>query len=293
MSVEKLIKNLDNMTAEEFINGIDTDPAYEPLEADTPIYTDYDTDIDLVKKFKVKLNLPDNKLDVINNFLNKKAYHYDGERKKCPKCGKQLDLVGNDGHFCKFCGTHLKRETSNIFETSLKEIRKERGLGQTEIGKMMDTSAAYVCKLEKGNKIPSEEDLQKLSNIFQCSVNLFFGQDAPRFKTEGALTYQENLPSMDKKAPVVKEDFSGYEIEDSEIIFTCPHCGEEIDLTPMESLSLSLTAYESMRLRTHGNDGNYCKHCGQGITRPVKIDEDKAFSSYRYWIDFAKKRCHI
>lgn len=293
MSLVELMGNLNATTAEEYINGINTDPAFEPVDSDVPVYTEYDTDIDLVEKFKPRINLPDEKIDVLNSFLNRKAFQYEGERKKCPKCGKALDLVGNDGHFCKFCGTHLKKTTSNTFETSLKEIRKEKGYGQTEVGKLMNSSAAYVCKLEKGNKIPTVEDLQKLSNIFQCSVNQFFGQDAPRIKIEGASTYQDNLPSIEKKAPVKKEDFAGYEISDDEVVFTCPHCGEEIDLTPMESLSLGLSSYETMRLRTHGNDGNYCKHCGQGIIRPIKIDENKAFRSYQYWINFARKRCNI
>jgi transcriptional regulator with XRE-family HTH domain len=238
-------------------------------------------------KFKSRLKLPDVTVEKINNQLNKSAKLYSGAATRCPKCGKALDLVGNDGFFCKFCGAHIAKKTTKTFEESMKALRKERGWGQAELSEAMGLSVSNVCKIEKGKKEPSVENLAQLSNIYNCSVNVLFGQEAPRIKIEGAVTNQNNLPSLNKKTPILQEDIEGYEL-DTETIFLCPHCHEEVDLTPMESLTLGLPSYEVMRLRTHGNDGHFCKYCGQAIERPVKINEEKAFNAYSYWIKYTR-----
>lgn len=292
-----LIDNPNEKTAEEVINGIDTDPAYEPVDGVRPVYIDYDADRDITMKFKDRINLPEVEIDIINYYLNKKSTKYKGESKRCPKCGKALALVGNDGHFCKFCGTHLKYPVNVTFGEAIKKLRLENGYGQTELGKIMKNSASYVCNLEKGNRMPTVEDCIKLSHIFKCSVNELFGQDAPREKIEALtnpdmMTYQEGFPTKDHKSPVKQEDIGGY-VEDEEYIYKCPCCGKEVDLTPMESLSLGLPSYEVMQMRSHGNDGSFCKYCGQGLTRPVKIDEEKAFNAYSFWIKHAAKKCSL
>lgn len=297
MTITELMKNLNNTTAEEAINGTNTDPSFDPIEGTKPVFECYDVDIDITRKFRNRLNLSDNDLEKINRFLNKKSLHYSGRNKRCPICGKALDLVGNDGHFCKFCGAHLKTENTKNFPQALKEIRTKNNIGQTELGKLMGNSASYICNLEKGNRIPTVQDLIKLTHIFKCSVNELFGQDAPRQRintpcSDENITYQENLPSKEARTPDTEEDISGYSVNGKEeMIFRCPHCREEIDLTPMEALSLNLPSYETMRTRTHGNDGHFCKHCGQGIIRPIKINENKAFNSYTFWIDYAVKQC--
>jgi transcriptional regulator with XRE-family HTH domain len=240
------------------------------------------SEFDIIKKFEDKLDMTSEEIEQRNDWNNSLLDEFEGENKRCPVCGKALDLVGNDGHFCKFCGTHLKKEIRTNFMQSLKMLRKGKGLGQTELAKMLDTSTAGVCKLEKGNRTPTEEDLIKLTEIFKCSVNELFGQDAPRKKIKNAKTYQDNLPTIKAKKPIEENDVEGYEF-DEEKVFKCPHCGEEIDLTPMEALTLGVTSFTVMQLRTHFNDGNFCKHCGQGIIRPVQIDKDKAFESYKEW----------
>ena len=292
--LEELIKNPNIKTAEEVINGIDTDPAYEAVEGIKPSYEDYDTDIDLIFKFRDRLKASEESIEAINYILNQKAVKYEGESKRCPKCGRAMDLVGNDGHFCKFCGAHIKTPVTKSFGQTLEELRRESDYKLVEFGKAVGRSASYIWNLENGKREPTLDDCIRFSRFFKCSVNKLFGQDEPRKKIESKvpaemMTYQENLPSIEVREVIKEENVEGYSLDD-EYIFRCPHCGREIDLTPMEALSLSLSSYEVMKMRSHGNDGNFCKHCGQGIIRPVKIDKNKALHSYSYWINYAAKK---
>lgn len=295
MEILELMKNLNTVTAEEALYGVNKDPAFEAVKGPKPIYDEYDVDLDMTLKLREFLNFSGRDVYTINAILNRDAKVYAGESTRCPVCGKALDLVGNNGHFCKFCGTHIKKNVGRKFGDVLKDIRKKKGIGQTELGRLMNNSASYVCNLENGKRIPTVQDLAKLTRIFNCSVNILFGQPAPREKSttnlpEEYITYQGNLPSKEEK-PVIKEECIGGYLEDEEYIYKCPHCKKEVDLTPLESLSLGLPSYEVMKIRSHGNDGTYCKYCGQRIKRPVEIDKNKAASAYQYWIDYAKGFC--
>ena len=295
MNIEDIIRDPNCATAEEVVNGVNTDPTYKPIKGTEPVLTEYDVDTDMPLRFEDKLNLSENGLHKINEFLNRDSKKYSGEYMICPKCGKALDAVSNDGHFCKFCGTHLDVPLKYNFHSMLKKLREKEGKKQREIGDLLGFKSPYVCRLEKGERIPTVKDLKTLCLHFKCSVNVLFGQDAPRWPIEAntppdMLTYQGNLPSFDAKECIKEQCASGYEEPDDEYIYKCPFCKEEVDLTPMEALTRGLASYEVMKMRSHGNDGSFCKHCGQGLVRPAEIDTDKAFSAYEYWIGFAKNR---
>ena len=56
-----------------------------------------------------------------------------------------------------------------MFKDRLKELRKEQGLTQEELGKKIYVSRSTICKWEIGNGLPSEANLESLCELFNVS----------------------------------------------------------------------------------------------------------------------------
>lgn len=56
-----------------------------------------------------------------------------------------------------------------MFKDRLKELRKEHGLTQEELGKKIYVSRSTICKWEIGNGLPSEANLESLCELFNVS----------------------------------------------------------------------------------------------------------------------------
>ena len=61
------------------------------------------------------------------------------------------------------------------FKIRLKELRKERGVSQVEIAKMLNMSKMAVSHWEKGNSEPSIEQLKVLAQFFDVSIDYLVG----------------------------------------------------------------------------------------------------------------------
>lgn len=59
----------------------------------------------------------------------------------------------------------------------LRELRKEKGLNQEELGKLINVTKVSVCCYEKGVRTPNLETLEDLANIFNVSVDYLLGND--------------------------------------------------------------------------------------------------------------------
>ena len=284
-----LIEEIKKYSAEEVINGVaNPDPPSPPLEGPFPDYRKYSaqgyTDRDLLYRFENILNVSD--IAKANRTLNKIATEYEGDPVICPNCKNHLDLIANDGFFCKFCGQHISIPASGNFHEIIRTKRKNIKLRQFQVADGIGVSRSRMSLLEANKKLPSAEEIRNLSYFFKCSVNEFFGMPAPRQKISSILpeyliSFQDfkratNVPTL----PVKTSNYEGY---DNEFIYTCPTCGKEIDLSPGEALTIGLPAYEIMKERSTGNDGIYCKHCGQAIKRPVIQNDKKILSNYMFW----------
>ena len=53
----------------------------------------------------------------------------------------------------------------------LEEVRKQRGINQTELARRVGCSQAAICKFESGDMNPSLETLVKLSKALNCSLD--------------------------------------------------------------------------------------------------------------------------
>lgn len=62
-----------------------------------------------------------------------------------------------------------------MFSERLKQLRKEAKLTQKQLAKKMNTSQPSYQNWEKGTRNPSKENLEKLSKIFNVSVDYLLG----------------------------------------------------------------------------------------------------------------------
>lgn len=59
----------------------------------------------------------------------------------------------------------------------IKTLRKDNGLTQQELGKMLNVTKVSVCCYEKGTRTPSLDTLMDLSKIFKVGLDYFVGND--------------------------------------------------------------------------------------------------------------------
>lgn len=63
----------------------------------------------------------------------------------------------------------------------LKELRKEKNLTQSELGKLLDLNQTAIGKYERGELEPSTKTLIALSNIFEVSIDYILGRTDEEF----------------------------------------------------------------------------------------------------------------
>lgn len=67
--------------------------------------------------------------------------------------------------------------TLNIFPQRLKELRQKRGLIQQEIADLVHVNRVTYTNWEKGKREPSYENLVKLADLFEVSLDWLFGRE--------------------------------------------------------------------------------------------------------------------
>ena len=53
----------------------------------------------------------------------------------------------------------------------IKELRKIKGICQKDIAIMLNKSITCICDWERGRTEPNIQDLKKLADIFECSID--------------------------------------------------------------------------------------------------------------------------
>lgn len=59
----------------------------------------------------------------------------------------------------------------------IKSLRKEKGLTQEELGKLINVTKVSICCYEKETRVPTLETLLALAEVFNVDINYFFGND--------------------------------------------------------------------------------------------------------------------
>lgn len=61
------------------------------------------------------------------------------------------------------------------FRIRLRELRKEKGVSQLELAKLLNMSKMAISHWEKGNSEPSIEQLKVLARFFDVSIDYLVG----------------------------------------------------------------------------------------------------------------------
>ena len=70
----------------------------------------------------------------------------------------------------------------------LRELRKSKGCTLREISAFVGVSESYLSQVERGNRLPSIELSEKLSNVYECELDLILiaTEQPPRWFVERA-----------------------------------------------------------------------------------------------------------
>ena len=63
----------------------------------------------------------------------------------------------------------------------IKELRKQSGLTQEQIGLFLGIDQSMVAKIEKGDRVLTTVQLNKLSNLFACTEEYILGVEEEDF----------------------------------------------------------------------------------------------------------------
>lgn len=63
---------------------------------------------------------------------------------------------------------------------NIRSFRKEKGLGQEQLGHLLGVSAAMISQWERGERNPKNETLQKIAEALEISLSDLLGQTNPK-----------------------------------------------------------------------------------------------------------------
>lgn len=64
-------------------------------------------------------------------------------------------------------------ENINLVNRRFKELRESSHLSQSQIATFLNIDQSYVSKFEKGERKPSVDILEKMCNLFGCTLKYF------------------------------------------------------------------------------------------------------------------------
>ena len=71
----------------------------------------------------------------------------------------------------------LKEEKKNLFSVRLKELRLKKRLTQTELGEKVGVKQSTFTNWENGKREPSFENIVKLADLLEVSLDSLFGRE--------------------------------------------------------------------------------------------------------------------
>lgn len=79
------------------------------------------------------------------------------------------------------------------FGINLKKIRQDNNLTQEELAKKINTSRSNIANYENDKNMPSVDILEKISKIFNCSIDYLMGNSEFKTKEEELIHYKKTI----------------------------------------------------------------------------------------------------
>lgn len=86
-----------------------------------------------------------------------------------------------------------------LLNTRLKELRKENGITQSELAKSLNVSRSSIAMYENGERIPSYETLEAISDFFNVSILYLLGKESLDYSNEELFKINEKLSDNQKR----------------------------------------------------------------------------------------------
>ena len=78
----------------------------------------------------------------------------------------------------EYCDQFAYENKKNIFGNKLKELRKEKGLSQRELGKIFNVCNQTISFWETGSREPDLDTLVKISHYFSVTLEYLLEENA-------------------------------------------------------------------------------------------------------------------
>lgn len=94
---------------------------------------------------------------------------------------------------------------SMLFADTLKKLRAEKGLSQSEIAKRMYVTGATVSRWENGNRLPDAVMITRLSEVLGVDVNVLFNAAAQSDEHPNVILVDDNKVILNGGLLIIEE----------------------------------------------------------------------------------------
>lgn len=99
-----------------------------------------------------------------------------------------------------------------LFKESLKRLRKERGMNQSELADKLGVSRTTVTTWEKGDALPSLDRIVEIASVLDVDLITLLGREDVFLKDDLLSEYSEQIDYLEKfRAQMVRRGFENYE----------------------------------------------------------------------------------
>jgi transcriptional regulator with XRE-family HTH domain len=93
------------------------------------------------------------------------------------------------------------------FGDRIRQLRKEKGWTQNELGKILGLGENLVTHYERGVRFPRPEAIVNISKLFEVSTDYLLGITDERNTTNNSLTKNERLDLIAKSNPILDNKY--------------------------------------------------------------------------------------
>ncbi len=127
----------------------------------------------------------------------------DGKKELSPKAlDRLLSNLELDEDLENFCAS------TNGLGDKIRALREEKGLTLEEMGSSLGLSFTYLSEIERGQRIPSVQALQKISSFFNLPITLFINTDSKLISTGKKIKLNRQNKGLTQKQLAVAANVS-------------------------------------------------------------------------------------
>ena len=98
-----------------------------------------------------------------------------------------------------------RNDMNMLFADTLKKLREEKGLSQSEIAKRMYVTRTTVSRWESGHRLPDAAMITRLSDVLGVDVNILISAAAQSDKNPIVIMVDDNKVFLNDGMPIIEE----------------------------------------------------------------------------------------